>query len=110
MEDHLSDRHSQSVKALGTNLGDKYNLTPPHNTSRRGNLAVTAILLKKGADASLMDKFVRTTFIVAWLYGYNHTMRIIIAAGYERPPSTILDDHQSPVWLIVRQGLTELVV
>ena len=109
MEDHLPDGRSPNVKALGPNLRDKYDLTPLHDASQRGNLAVTAVLLEKGADASLVDKFGRTPFMVAWLYGHDDIMRMFTAAGHGRPLSVTLDDHQLPVWSMARRGLTELV-
>lgn len=109
MEDHLPDGRSPNVKALGPNLRDKYDLTPLHDASQRGDLAVTAVLLEKGADASLVDKFGRTPFMMAWLYGHANVMRMFTAAGHGRPPSVILDDHQLPVWSMARRALTELV-
>lgn len=82
MEDRLPERRSPDVKALGPNLRDKYDLTPLHDASQRGDLAVTAVLLEKGADASLFDKFGRTPFMVAWQYGHDNVMRMLAAAGY----------------------------
>ena len=110
MEDHLPDGRSPNVKALGPNLRDNYDLTPLHDASQRGDLAVTAVLLEKGADASLVDKFGRTPFMVAWQYGHDNVMRMLTAAGHGQPPSVVLDDQQLPVWSMARRGLTELVV
>ncbi len=109
MEDHLSEGRSPDVKALGPNLRDKYDLTPLHDASQRGDLAVTAVLLEKGADASLVDKFGRTPFMVAWQYGHDNVMRMLAAAGYGQLPSVTLDEQQLPVWAMARRGLTELV-
>ena len=109
MEDHLPDGRSPKVKPLGPNLRDKYDLTPLHDASQRGDLAVTAVLLEKSADASLVDRFGRTPFMVAWFYGHDNVMRMLTAAGHGRPPSVLLDDHQLPVWSMARRGLTELV-
>ncbi len=109
MEDHLSEGRSPDVKALGPNLRDKYDLTPLHDASQRGDLAVTAVLLEKEADASLVDKFGRTPFMVAWQYGHDNVMRMLAAAGYGQLPSVTLDEQQLPVWAMARRGLTELV-
>lgn len=109
MEDRLPERRSPDVKALGPNLRDKYDLTPLHDASQRGDLAVTAVLLEKGADASLFDKFGRTPFMVAWQYGHDNVMRMLAAAGHGQPPSVTLDVQQLPVWSMARRGLTELV-
>lgn len=109
MEDHLSEGRSPDVKALGPNLRDKYDLTPLHDASQRGDLAVTAVLLEKEADASLVDKFGRTPFMVAWQYGHDNVMRMLAAAGYGQLSSVTLDEQQLPVWAMARRGLTELV-
>lgn len=109
MEGHLSEGRSPDVKALGPNLRDKYDLTPLHDASQRGDLAVTAVLLEKEADASLVDKFGRTPFMVAWQYGHDNVMRMLAAAGYGQLPSVTLDEQQLPVWAMARRGLTELV-
>ena len=109
MEDHLPEGRSPDVKALGPNLRDKYGITPLHDASQRGDLAVTAVLLEKGADASLIDKFGRTPFMVAWQYGHDNAMRMLAAAGYGQLPSVTLDEQQLPVWSMARRGLTELV-
>lgn len=109
IEDHQPEERSPVVKALGPNLRDKYNLTPLHDASQRGDWAVTAVLLEKGADASLVDKFGRTPFMVAWQYGHDNVMRMLTAAGHGQLPSVILDDQRLPVWSMARRGLTELV-
>lgn len=109
MENHLPDGRSPKVKALGPNLRDIYDRTPLHDASQRGDLAVTAVLLEKGADATLLDNFGRTPFMVAWLYGHDNVMRMLIAAGHGQPPGVILDDPQLPLWSMARRGLIDLV-
>ena len=109
MEDHLPEERSPNVKALGPNLRDKFDLTPLHDASQRGELAVAAVLLEKGADASLVDQFGRTPFMVAWQYRHDNIMRMLAAAGHGQPSNAILDEKQLPIWSMVRQGLIDLV-
>ena len=109
MEDHLPDERSPDVKALGPDLRDEYGLTPLHDASQRGHWAVVAVLLEKGADASLVDEFGRTPFIVAWQYGHDNVMHMLAAAVHGNPSSVHLDEQQLPVWSMVRRGLTPLV-
>ena len=109
MEVHLPDGRSSKVKALDPNLRDIFDRTPLHDASQRGDLAVTAVLLEKGADATLRDKFGRTPFTVAWLYGHDNVMRMLTAAGHGQLPNVILDDQQLPVWSMARRGLKDLV-
>ena len=109
MEDHLPEERSPDVKALGPNLRDKYGLTPLHDASQRGELAVAAVLLEKGADASLGDKLDRTPFMVAWQYGHDNIMRMLAATGHGQPSGVGLDEKQLPIWAMTRRGLTELV-
>lgn len=92
MEDHLPEGRSPDVKALGPNLRDKYDLTPLHDASQRGHLEVTAVLLEKGADASLVDKFGRTPFVVAWQCGHDNVIRMLAAAGHGSRTSVTLDE------------------
>ena len=107
MEDHLPDGRSLHVKALSPNLRDIDDLTPLHDASRQGDLAVTAVLLEKGADASLVDEFGRTPSTVAWQYGHDNVMRMLTPAGHGQPPNVTLDEQRLPMWSMARRGLTE---
>ena len=109
MENNLPERRSPNVKALSPNLRDRYGITPLHDASQRGELAVVAVLLEKGADASAVDKFDRTPFMVAWQYGHDNVMRMLAAAGHGQPSNVSLDEKQLPTWAMTRRGLTDLV-
>ena len=109
MEDRLPEERSPNVKVLGPNLRDDHGITPLHDASRRGELAVVAILLEKGADASLVDKSGRSPFMMAWQYGHDNVMRMLAAAGHGPPSNVDLDEKRLPVWSMTRQALTELV-
>ena len=109
MEVNVPDRHSPKVNALGPNLRDIYGYTPLYNASQRGDLAVTAVLLEKGADVSLLNKFGRTPFMVAWLYRHDNIMRMFTAAGHGQLPVLILDDEQLTAWSMARQGRKDLI-
>ena len=109
MEVNVPDGYSPKVNALGPNLRDIYGRTPLHDASQRGDLAVTAVLLEKDADATLLDKFGRTPFMVAWLYGHDNVMGMFTAAGHGQLTVLILDDEQLPAWSMARQGRKDLV-
>ena len=109
MEDYLPEERSPDVKVLGPNVQDKHGLTPLHDASQRGELAVAAVLLEKGADASLVDKSDRTPFMVAWQYGQENIMRMLAAAGHGPPSNAVVDEKRLPIWSMTRQGLAERV-
>ena len=52
---------------------------------------------QKGADASLVDKFGRTPFMVAWQYRHDNIMRMLAAAGHGQPSNVVLDEKQLPI-------------
>jgi len=104
----LEDR-SPGAKGLCPGIRDSYNMTPLHDASRYGDVAVLSVLLEHGADASLKDKFERTPFMVAWQYGHESIMRVLADSGNEPQPIVSLIEEQLPVWSMARRGLTDLV-
>ena len=104
----MEDRTSLE-KGLSPNIRDKFDMTPLHDASQRGELAVLSVLLEKGADPSAVDRFGRTPFTVAWQYGRPNIMSVLAASGHGQQPSEDLDETQLPVWSMARRGLTLLV-
>jgi len=104
----LEDR-SPEEKGLCPDIRDKYNMTPLHDASRHGDVAVVSVLLEHGADASLRDKFDRTPFTVAWQYGHESIMRMLADSAYQPQSIGSLNKERLPVWSMARRGLTELI-
>lgn len=103
LEDHSPE------KGLSPGLRDEYDMTPLHDASRHGDVAVVSVLLEHGADASLKDMFDRTPFIVAWQYGHENIMRLLPDSGHQPQPFGGLDEERLPVWSMARRGLTDLI-
>lgn len=103
----LEDRSPE--KGISPGIRDKYDMTPLHDASRHGDVAVVSVLLEHGADASLKDKFDRTPFIVAWQYGHESIMRMLPDFSHQPQPIGSLDGERLPVWSMARRGLTDLI-
>ena len=95
-------------KILSVDVKDKCSMTPLHDASRYGKVAVAAVLLENEADASLEDQFGRTPFVVAWQYGREDIMRML-TTGLQQQSPIPLDDANLPLWAMARRGLTDLL-
>jgi ankyrin repeat protein len=104
----LEDR-SPEEKGLSPDIRDKYHMTPLHDASRHGDVAVVAVLLEHGANASSEDKFDRTPFIIAWQYGHESIMRMLADSGHQPQPNVSLNEEWLPVWSMAKRGLTDLI-
>ncbi|CAF9939508.1 hypothetical protein IMSHALPRED_001530 [Imshaugia aleurites] len=96
-------------KRLGVNVRDNWGMTPLHDASRSGGVAVASVLLKNGADASLEDHFQRTPFVSAWQYGQKEVTSMLTSHSPEHQPPIPLDDAKLPIWAMARRGLTDLL-
>ena len=94
---------------LGVNVRDNWGMTPLHDASRFGRVAVASVLLKYGADASLEDQFQRTPFVIAWQYGQKEVTTMLTSHSPEDQPPIPLDDAKLPIWAMARRGLTDLL-
>ena len=109
IEDHLPEDRSPEVVSLTPDIRDRYDVTPLHDASQRGHAAVASVLLRKGADSSLKDKFGRDPFLVAWQYGQDNIMSMLRDSGHGPRSSDRSEERQLPVWSMARRGLVDLV-
>lgn len=94
---------------LGVDVRDNWGMTPLHDASRFGRVAVASVLLKYGADASQEDQFQRTPFVIAWQYGQKEITSMLTSHSPEDQPPIRLDDARLPIWAMARRGLTDLL-
>ena len=95
---------------LGVDVRDNWGMTPLHDASRFGRVAVASVLLDYGADASLQDQFQRTPFVIAWQYGQKETTSMLTSHSPRNQPSIPLDDAKLPIWAMARRGLINLLI
>ncbi len=96
-------------RILSVDVKDNCGMTPLHDASRCGEVAVASVLLEYGADASLEDYFHRTPFVVAWQHGQEEITSMLKSHSPQQQPSVPLDDANLPIWAMARRGLTDLL-
>ena len=94
---------------LGVDVRDNWGMTPLHDASRFGRIAVASVLLDYGADVSLEDQFQRTPLAIAWQYGQKEITSMLTSHSPDDQPPIPLDAANLPIWAMARRGLTDLL-
>lgn len=81
---------------------DQAGRTPLHLASQYGRLALVQILLKNGADPTLVDGSGRTAKTIAWQYERFTVVRTLeTEISPAPPPQTLPENSQLPFWAIL---------